>query len=167
MVKDYEFKVSKLGVLVLKISTQVTFTIIPHYPNFHYVIIKLTNLHVKLHSLLYSRKIWRGIKFGSLAVFLCNYQIKIYQNFLLTYIHTAILYRTAKLKSANIFAMAIWDPTAKFFSHQYFRLYGMIISPSIWAETDGNNSLCVPGHTAGAPGHRLHFEQLQWLVYYL
>ena len=37
----------------------------------------------------------------------------------------AIPYRTAKLKSANAFAMAIWDPTAKFNSLQYFRLYGM------------------------------------------
>ena len=36
----------------------------------------------------------------------------------------AIPYRTAKFKSANIFAMAIWGPTAKFNSRQYFRLYG-------------------------------------------
>ena len=35
----------------------------------------------------------------------------------------AILYRTAKFKSANTFAMAIWDPTAKFNFRQYFRLY--------------------------------------------
>ena len=34
---------------------------------------------------------------------------------------------TAKLKSAKIFAMAIWDPTAKFNSRQYFRLYSIII----------------------------------------
>ena len=27
-------------------------------------------------------------------------------------------------KSTNTFAMAIWDPTAKFNSRQYFRLYG-------------------------------------------
>ena len=37
----------------------------------------------------------------------------------------AIPYRTAKFESANTFAMAIWDPTAKFNSRQYFRLYGM------------------------------------------
>ena len=35
-----------------------------------------------------------------------------------------ILYQTAKFKSANIFAVVIWGPTAKFNSHQYFRLYG-------------------------------------------
>ena len=34
----------------------------------------------------YSQKIWRGIKFGGLAVCLCNRQIKIRQNFLLVYI---------------------------------------------------------------------------------
>ena len=37
----------------------------------------------------------------------------------------AIPYRTAKFKSTNIFAMAILGPTAKFNSHQYFRLYDM------------------------------------------
>ena len=37
-----------------------------------------------------------------------------------------ILYRTAKFKSANTFAMAIWDSTAKFNSCQYFRLYGNV-----------------------------------------
>ena len=37
----------------------------------------------------------------------------------------AILYRTAKFKSANTFEMVIWDPTAKFNSSQYFRLYGI------------------------------------------
>ena len=35
----------------------------------------------------------------------------------------AIPYPTAKFKSANISAMAIWDPTAKFNSRQYFWLY--------------------------------------------
>ena len=51
----------------------------------------------------YSQKIWRGIKFGSLAVYLNNRQIKIRQNFLLAYIRVAIPYQTAKLKSANTF----------------------------------------------------------------
>ena len=73
----------------------------------------------------YSRKIWQGIKFGYLVNCLSNGQIKIRQNFLLAYIHMAILYRTAKFKSANMFEMAIWDPTAKFNSCQYFLLYGM------------------------------------------
>ena len=40
----------------------------------------------------YSRKIWQGIKFGSLAVYLNNRQIKIRQNFLLAYMHMAIPY---------------------------------------------------------------------------
>ena len=73
----------------------------------------------------YSRKIWRGIKFGGLVVCSSNCQIKIRQNFLLAYICMAIPYRTANFKSANKFAMAIWEPTAKFNSHQYFWLYGM------------------------------------------
>ena len=34
-----------------------------------------------------------------------------------------ILCQTAKFKSVNILAKAIWDPTAKFNSRQYFRLY--------------------------------------------
>ena len=38
----------------------------------------------------------------------------------------AIPYRTAKFKSANIFAMAIWGPTAKFNSHQYFQLCSIL-----------------------------------------
>ena len=75
----------------------------------------------------YSRKIWLGIKFGGLAVYLCNRQIKMRQYFILAYIHVAIPYRTAKFKSANIFAIAIWGPTAKFNPRQYFRLYGICI----------------------------------------
>ena len=75
--------------------------------------------------LLYSRKNWRGIKFGGLADCLSNRQIIICQNFLLAYIRMAIPYRTAKFKSANTFVMANWDPTAKFNSRQYFWLYGI------------------------------------------
>ena len=86
----------------------------------------LTGIH--RDSLPYSRKFWRGIKFGGLVVNLCNRQIKIHQYFILTYIHVAIQYRTAKFKSANIFAMTIWGPTAKFNSRQYFPLYGMFFS---------------------------------------
>ena len=37
----------------------------------------------------------------------------------------AIPYQTAKFKSANILAMAILGPTAKFNSRQYFWLYGI------------------------------------------
>ena len=64
-------------------------------------------LFVKIKfDVAYSQKIWRGMKFGGLAVCTSNRQIKIRQNFLLTYICMVILYRTAKLKSANTFAMA-------------------------------------------------------------
>ena len=73
----------------------------------------------------YSRKIWRGIKFGCLAVYYYNRQIKIRQNFLLAYIRMAIPYRTAKFKSANILSIAILGSTAKFNARQYFRLYGI------------------------------------------
>ena len=38
-----------------------------------------------------------------------------------------IPYQTAKLKFANTFKMAIWDPTAKFNFRQYFRLYGNLL----------------------------------------
>ena len=38
---------------------------------------------------------------------------------------TSFLCRTTKFKSANTFAMAIWDPTTKFNSCQYFWLYGI------------------------------------------
>ena len=34
----------------------------------------------------------------------------------------AIPYQTAKF---NLYTMAIWDPTAKYNSCQYFRLYGI------------------------------------------
>ena len=36
----------------------------------------------------YSWKIWRGIKFGSLAVYSSYRQVKIHQNFLLAYDYT-------------------------------------------------------------------------------
>ena len=71
----------------------------------------------------YSRKIWWGIKFGGLYYY--KHQIKIHQNFLLAYIRMAILYQTAKFKSANILPIAILGSTAKFNSRQYFQLYGM------------------------------------------
>ena len=53
------------------------------------------NLYVHVH-VPYSRKIWR---FGGL------YYNR--QNFLLTYIHMAIPYRTAKFKFANILTIAL------------------------------------------------------------
>ena len=50
--------------------------------------------------ILYSQKIWRGIKFGGLA---CNHRIKICQYFILAHIHMAIPYQTTKFKSAIFF----------------------------------------------------------------
>ena len=71
----------------------------------------------------YSRKIWWRIKFGSLAVYIITAKLKSAKNFLLAYIRMAILYRTAKFKSANILAIAILGSTAKFNSRQYFQLH--------------------------------------------
>ena len=59
---------------------------------------KVNTLHRLPTYVPYSWKIWQ---FGSL---LCNSQIKIRQYFLLM----VIPYRTAKFKSAHIFAMVIW-----------------------------------------------------------
>ena len=42
------------------------------------------------YNIPHSRKSWLGIKFGGLAVYLCNCQIKIRQYFLLTYIRMVI-----------------------------------------------------------------------------
>ena len=52
-----------------------------------------------MFEILYSQKIWRGIKFGGLAVLGENRQIKIRQN--LHCVHVCILFQTAKFKSAN------------------------------------------------------------------
>ena len=57
----------------------------------------------------YSRKYWRGLKFGSQR---SDRQIKIRQYFLYTNIRMAIPYRNAKFKSA-IFVSAAQDQTAK------------------------------------------------------
>ena len=50
------------------------------YNNYYTTNLQLILYHYKIP---YSRKIWRGIKFGGLAVYLNNRQIKIRQNFLL------------------------------------------------------------------------------------
>ena len=52
-------------------------------------------------SLPNSQKIWRGIKFGGLVVFRRNRQIKIRQNLYRVHVCMAILFQTAKFKSAN------------------------------------------------------------------
>ena len=60
---------------------------------------------------------------GSLTTKLKSAKISYSHNY--NIIRMAILYRTAKFKSANILAIAILGLTAKFNSRQYFRLYGM------------------------------------------
>ena len=72
-------------------------------------------------------------------IYLCDRQIKIRQYFILVYIHVAIPYRTAKFKSASIFAMAIWGPTAKFNSRQYFWLYSMLLTTFTYMYIQGQS----------------------------
>ena len=87
-------------------------------------------------NLLYSRKYWRSIKFGGLAVgeatvkfksvkFKCD--LRVYALFYAcACAHNYYMYgTTAKFKSANIFISAARDQTAKFKDRQYFQLYGM------------------------------------------
>ena len=72
---------------------------------------------------VYSRIIWRGIKFGSLADRPLYCQIKYLQNLFRAYIHMTMLYRSTKLKSANISELYVWDQTTKFNFCQIFHLY--------------------------------------------
>ena len=75
----------------------------------------------------YSRKIWQGIKFGGLAVYVITAKLKSAKiSYLHIYniIHMAIPYRTAKFEYTNILAIAILGSTAKLNSSQYLRLYG-------------------------------------------
>ena len=108
----------------------------------------LGDLGMRCFSILYSRKIWRGIKIWRFGGLYYYRQIKIRQNFLLAYIRMAILYRIAKFKSANILAIAILGSTTKFNARQYFRLYGNIITVVTWKRAQG---LCtLPwGQTGG------------------
>ena len=76
-----------------------------------------------MNAIYYSRKIWLGIKFGSLVVYIPTAKLKSAKNFLLAYICIVIPYRTAKFKSTNIFPIAILGSTTKFNYRQYFRLY--------------------------------------------
>ena len=95
--------------------------ILPYLPLFHHSWCVLC-VYLYMYTVPYSWKIWRGIKFGDLAIYY-NCQIKICQNFLLTYICMAIPYWIAKFKSASI---TILGSTTKFNSCQCFRLYSMI-----------------------------------------
>ena len=83
----------------------------------------------------YSRKYWRSIKFGSLAVGEATVKFKSVKfKVRSTYIRIILRVRvcayymygtTAKFKSANIFILAARDQTTKFKDRQYFRLYGI------------------------------------------
>ena len=53
----------------------------------------------------------------------------------------AIPYQTAKFKSANIYAMEIWYPTANN-SHQYFQLYGMMFATYFAPATLAASAAC-------------------------
>ena len=87
----------------------------PRFEDYHQVP-KFVHARVNLP---YNWKIWRGIKFGSLAVYLTAAKLKSTNiSYLHNYVCMVIPYRTTKFKSANIFAMAIWGPTAKFNSRQ-------------------------------------------------
>ena len=61
----------------------------------------------------YSRKIWWGIKFGGLAVYITTAKISY------THIRMAIPCRTTKFKFANILVIAILGSTAKFNSRHF------------------------------------------------
>ena len=93
----------------------------------------------------YSWKIWWGIKFGGLAVCLATAKLKLANTiFILAYIRMAIPYQMAKF---NIFSRAIQiqGPTAKFNSHQYFRLYGNTRPPNLNHQYFCNDNL-GPNH---------------------
>ena len=59
----------------------------------------------------------------------------------------AIPYQTTKSKSANIFAMAIWSPSTKFNSYQYFQLYSNYKQLTLSQQTDGEYGLGNPKST--------------------
>ena len=99
------------------------------YQSTNFLIWKFSDIRFVYYRI--ARKFAGEYKFSDLAVYLCNCQIKIRQHFLLAHICKAIPYRTAIFKSANIFSMAILGPTAKFYSRQYYRLYGMPLNHSV------------------------------------
>ena len=85
-------------------------------------------MHISLSNIPYSWKIWRGNKFGGLAVYITTAKLKFVK---ISYSHIilcmAILYQTAKFKSTNILGIAILGSIAKFNSYQYFQLFVIII----------------------------------------
>ena len=89
---------------------------------------KLYSKVVSMWLILYSRKIWWGIKFGGLVGYVTTTKLKSAKISYSHIIRMVILYRTGKFKSANILAIALLGSTAKFNFHQYFQLYGTINS---------------------------------------
>ena len=77
-------------------------------------------------AIYYRQKIWQGIKFDNLQVYLGNDQNQLEStnsSYLYRYICMVMLYRTAK------FNIKFWAHTAtNFNSHQYFQLYSTALS---------------------------------------
>ena len=75
----------------------------------------------------YSWKIWRGIKFGGLAVYITTAKLKSAK---ISYLHIYVWRSRTKPPNlnqlVNIIAIAILGSTAKFNSCQYFWLYGTL-----------------------------------------
>ena len=85
----------------------------------------------------YSRKIWWGIKFGGLAVYITITKSK---NFLLhSHIILYVWRSRTEPPSANILAMAILGSTTKFNSCQYFRLYGTFFDLNVIPNNTGSD----------------------------
>ena len=81
----------------------------------------------------YSRKYWRSIKFGGLAVGEATVKFRSvkFKCDLRECVRAYYMYgTTAKFKSANIFISAARDQTAKFKDRQYFWLYGIVCNSS-------------------------------------
>ena len=85
-------------------------------------------IHLKLP---YSRKYWRSIKFGGLAVGEATVKFKSvkFKCDLRVCVRAYYMYgTTVKFKSTNIFISVALDQTAKLKDRQYFRLYGIWLS---------------------------------------
>ena len=87
----------------------------------------MVHLYQQIFILLYCRKIWQGIKFGGLAVYITTAKLK-FPTRIYMYTHGDPKLNCQKFKSASILVIVIWGSTAKFNSHQYFRLYGKLWS---------------------------------------
>ena len=75
------------------------------------------------HIILYSRKIWRRIKFGSLAVYITTAKLKSAK---ISYSHIYVWRSRTEPPNLNPPIFSISCSTAKFNARQYFRLYGTV-----------------------------------------